>query len=499
MKDIEYGCRVGALRAWVKNTWLRCWWVVAISLLLAGCNPTWIHYSSNQTSPSSDAPSAIVLTVSDNGDQASTLNTGDEITLSVSAEYSNSASQNITSEAEFSSSDATVAKVEGDKLIAVSPGSAVITCFYDGITSNVLTITVSAPYVTQLSLSPTSTSVALGRNTTFTATATYSDNSTADASNLVNWQSSNVAVSTISLGVSTTLSTGTTTISAEYDGITSNDATLTVSAAELDSIAITPTTSSIAFNATQAYTANGTYSDGNVINISSSVSWQSSDTGVASFSSNTATGDAAGSSSISATLNAVTSNTSSLSVSTFPLCGGAVNDSDGSNATGACIKVVDYLSTGMLFTGTPSESAILALGYSRSVNNSNTGQTYDSIVSDSYISGNVATFRKAGNGWNNDIASPTYGQGGQLDRYCENLSNIRFNQRQNWRVPSLTELDNLYANQGSMQSYGWPVSLRYGSSTGFSSNAYYLHSLRQDSQTAFSIAYDGYASCVSDP
>jgi len=67
----------------------------------------------------------------------------------------------------------------------------------------------------------------------------------------------------------------------------------------LTSIAITPADASIAVNATQQFTATGTYSDGSTANIGSSASWNSSNAGVATISAaGAATGVTAGNTNI---------------------------------------------------------------------------------------------------------------------------------------------------------------------------------------------------------
>ena len=67
------------------------------------------------------------------------------------------------------------------------------------------------------------------------------------------------------------------------DGITSNTAALTVTAAELVSIQITPATASQTVGLIQQYTAKGTCTDGSTPDISTSASWNSSDTAKATI------------------------------------------------------------------------------------------------------------------------------------------------------------------------------------------------------------------------
>ena len=85
---------------------------------------------------------------------------------------------------------------------------------------------------------------------------------------------------------------------------------LTVTAATLQSIAVTPANPSIAKGLTQQFTATGTYSDGSTQNLTTQVTWASATTSVATITSGgLATGVATGTSTISATLGGITGST----------------------------------------------------------------------------------------------------------------------------------------------------------------------------------------------
>jgi uncharacterized protein YjdB len=103
----------------------------------------------------------------------------------------------------------------------------------------------------------------------------------------------------------------------------------------LESIAITPTSASIAAGATQAFTATGTYSTGPTQNITTSVTWTSSNTAAATIASTgVATGVAAGASNITAKLGGVTSNTAALTVTAPTLVSIAVTPTSASITAG---------------------------------------------------------------------------------------------------------------------------------------------------------------------
>jgi uncharacterized protein YjdB len=93
--------------------------------------------------------------------------------------------------------------------------------------------------------------------------------------------------------------------------VTSPAVTLKVAAPAptLSSIAITPQSpGSLAVGAALQFTATGTYSDGSTADLTSQVTWTSSDTSVATISeAGLATGIAAGTTEITAALSGVTS------------------------------------------------------------------------------------------------------------------------------------------------------------------------------------------------
>ena len=89
-----------------------------------------------------------------------------------------------------------------------------------------------------------------------------------DVTTLASWASSVVAVATVSnnagsQGLATSVATGTTSITASYQGHTSVPATaLTVTSAVLVLTAVSPLSASIALGTSQQFIATGTYTDG---------------------------------------------------------------------------------------------------------------------------------------------------------------------------------------------------------------------------------------------
>ena len=170
-------------------------------------------------------------------------------------------------------------------------GSSATGSFFAGGPST----TAPTPTLTSIAVTPANPSITKGATEQFTATGTYSDSSTANITSQVTWASGTTADATItSGGLATGVAAGSSTITATLGSVSGNTK-LTVTAPTLTSIAVTPANPSITKGATEQFTATGTYSDSSTANITSSVTWASGTTSVATITSGgLATGVAAG-------------------------------------------------------------------------------------------------------------------------------------------------------------------------------------------------------------
>src|SRR5262249_40387329 len=140
-----------------------------------------------------------------------------------------------------------------------------------------------------IQVTPPSQSTPNGLTQQFNATGTYTDNSTQDLTAAVTWASSNTGVASISNapgsnGLATAAVVGPAHMSAGDDGGTAANAALTVTAATLVSIQVTPPNPSIANGLTQQFAATGTFTDNSTQDLTTFVTWASSNAGVASIS-----------------------------------------------------------------------------------------------------------------------------------------------------------------------------------------------------------------------
>jgi hypothetical protein len=132
-----------------------------------------------------------------------------------------------------------------------------------GSVSASTTLTVSAATLVSIGVTPASPGLAQGLKAQFTATGTYTDNSTQDLTATALWSSSNPALASVSNaagfeGLAAALGTGAVTVIAAMGPI-QGSTTLTVTPATLVSIAVTPANSSIADGTSEQFTATGTY------------------------------------------------------------------------------------------------------------------------------------------------------------------------------------------------------------------------------------------------
>jgi len=169
-------------------------------------------------------------------------------------------------------------------------------------------VTVTAPVLQSITITPASPSLAKGLTQQLTATGNYQNGSTQNLTASVTWSSSIGSVATVSVsGLATSVATGATVISATMGTITGKTL-LTVTPATLSSIVVTPVNPAIAKGTTEQFVATGTYSDGTMQTITSTAVWTSATPTVATISNSPgteglATSVAQGTSIITATLS----------------------------------------------------------------------------------------------------------------------------------------------------------------------------------------------------
>jgi uncharacterized protein YjdB len=241
--------------------------------------------------------------------------------LIVTASYSDGSVADVSGGSAYASAAPAVATIGASTglVTGVSAGTSSITATFGGRTAST-GVTVAAATLVSIALSPASSVLQIATTQQLVVIATYSDSTVVDVSAASSYASAAPTVATVgvSTGLVTGVSAGTSTITATFGGRTAS-AGVTVAAATLVSIGVTPASPSIASGSSQQLHAMGTYSDGSTAGLTTDVSWSSGSTAVATIlAGGMATGHSVGASTISATLGAVSGSTSLAVTAALP-------------------------------------------------------------------------------------------------------------------------------------------------------------------------------------
>jgi hypothetical protein len=204
-----------------------------------------------------------------------------------------------------------------------------------------------------ITVTPATISIGVGDTQQFTATGTYSNGNTQNVTTSVAWTSGTAAATISTGGLATGVAAGSSTITASAAGIAGITVTGTAllnatGTPTLQSISVMPAAVTIGVDATQQYTATGTYSDGSMKTLTTET-WSSSETSIATISTpGLATGVAAGSTTITATCSGISGSTP-LTVSSATLVSIAVTPAGATIPVGGAEQ---YTATGTYSDGT---------------------------------------------------------------------------------------------------------------------------------------------------
>jgi uncharacterized protein YjdB len=167
---------------------------------------------------------------------------------------------------------------------------------------------VSTATLQSIAVTPSSTVLAPASTVTYQAVGHYSDGTTQFISNLATWATvppNSPVVSITPTGIATGQSAGTANITATYQSVTSNMAAVLVTASPLSTITVSPSTGQVPEGVALQFTALGTFANSQTENLTSNVTWASSQPSIATVSNATgqqglAEGVTAGTASISA-------------------------------------------------------------------------------------------------------------------------------------------------------------------------------------------------------
>lgn len=276
--------------------------------------------------------------------------------LKAIGQYSDGTSVDLTADATWNSATTTVATVSsGGAATAVAAGSSQVTATFQGISGNTTVTVVAAAALVSIAVTPaTPPTLYVHQSLQFKATGTYSDGTSKDLTTTATWTSSATAVATVgaATGLAAAVGSGSATITATVNAI-HGQAALTVSAATVSSVSVTPTTPTLYAGQTQQFKAVAIYSDGTAIDFTNSATWTSATPAVATVSNaGLASALTNGSSNITAEIGGVSGDTE-LAVNNVALATIAV--------TPAAPSISKGLTQQMVATGTYADGTSLDL------------------------------------------------------------------------------------------------------------------------------------------
>ena len=228
------------------------------------------------------APALVSLAVSSN---QPSLPLGETEPLTATGRYSDGSRQNLTASVTWRPSPSTVASIDAQgNLKALNRGVVQVSATYQGMTSSV-SITVVAPALLRIAISPNQSALPMGQSESLTAMGSFSDGTQQNLTQAVVWFSSVPAIATVTpAGAARAKSIGTTTISATAGSLTGT-ANLTVKAAVVVGLSVTPATLSLILGSSSRLQAIATFSDQTTQNMSSAATWSSTAPGIVGVSS----------------------------------------------------------------------------------------------------------------------------------------------------------------------------------------------------------------------
>lgn len=218
---------------------------------------------------------------------------GTHVSYTGYARFTDESVQDVTKLGVWSSSEQSIANIG-----FTGAQSGIAKTYSPGVTQICLTyldkqactsLTVTAAESEKLVITPVDSRVPLGIEGQYIATAYYTDGHTADVTKLATWQTSDTNIAAIETsglngGYTISKSLGQTNVSASFEDLT-DSTSLTITDAELVSLVISPSKSTIAKGNSQSYEVIGQYSDGSYKDLTSQATWQSSDNTIAYISS----------------------------------------------------------------------------------------------------------------------------------------------------------------------------------------------------------------------
>ncbi|MBX5484600.1 MAG: Ig-like domain-containing protein [Myxococcaceae bacterium] len=197
------------------------------------------------------------------------------------AVYSDGAQADVTSHATWQASTGAIAldPACAGRVVAKEEGRGQVRAWFEGASAEAA-LEVTAAVVAQIDVDPPSPSLAHGTDVALHATAVFTDGHTADVTGAAEWTVSDPSIIAVADGRLYGLAPGAATLSARFEQVVAK-AQVTVTAAELEGLSLTPPLAVLARGAHVRFTAVGHFTDGSVEDLSAQAIWSSSSPDVA--------------------------------------------------------------------------------------------------------------------------------------------------------------------------------------------------------------------------
>ncbi len=213
---------------------------------------------------------------------------GAQVNLTATGIYDDQSSEDLTTQVAWSVDDNTLASIDtSGTFLPLEAGLVTVTASLDGLQAQ-RSLSINDVTLNSIQVIPQQADLASGLQQSFQAIGNYSDGSTQDLSQQVEWESSNTQVAQVTAAVVVSKAIGTATISATLNGV-SGQASLSVNNASLQRIEITVNNPNIPVGLSSSITVLGFYSDHTISDVTALASLQIDDASVISFDATTAT------------------------------------------------------------------------------------------------------------------------------------------------------------------------------------------------------------------
>jgi uncharacterized protein YjdB len=225
------------------------------------------------TSTTVGPPNFLNLSV---GSERPTLPLGESELMSAVGSFSDGTTQVLTNLVSWQVTPPTIASIDPHgNLKSLSKGVVKVSASYKDMNASAA-VTVGTAALISIAVAGKQSSLPVGESESFSATGTFSDGTMQTLTQLVEWNSSQSAIASVSsTGSVLGKSVGTSTITAAAGPVTGSG-NVSVTAAVPVSLSITPASSSLILGNTAQLAATATYSDGSTKDWTTTATWTSS-------------------------------------------------------------------------------------------------------------------------------------------------------------------------------------------------------------------------------